>query len=183
MKIEDSGRKINKQDVINLEQRINGKLPDGYINFLKRYNGGSPEKFRGFDIKDSRYFLNGSVVESAVSFFFAIDYELKILDIYENIRIFKDGNRVPDEFLPIADDPCGNLILLCYKGKDYGKIYFWDHEEEADTGEPVTYDNIYYVADSFTEFLDSLFYLEMNKDFVFVSKTYQDGTVESLIEE
>lgn len=38
-----------------------------------------------------------------------------------------------------------------------GKVYFWDHEgEEMDDDSPPTWDNVYLIANSFTEFLDNL---------------------------
>ncbi len=64
--------------------------------------------------------------------------------------------RMPAELLPIGHDPGGNLICLAYRGEQRGTIYYWDHEMEAEEGEPATWDNLYPLAKSFTEFLNGL---------------------------
>ncbi|MGL5784970.1 MAG: SMI1/KNR4 family protein, partial [Alphaproteobacteria bacterium] len=66
--------------------------------------------------------------------------------------------RIPLNTIPIANDQNGNLVLLSVKGSDRGKIYFWDHEMEADTdhGETPDYSNLTLVADSFDEFIQNL---------------------------
>jgi hypothetical protein len=59
---------------------------------------------------------------------------------------------------PISYDSFGNLILIAIKNADRGKIYFWDHEMEADPnqGEVPDYSNLTLIADSFDEFINSL---------------------------
>jgi hypothetical protein len=37
------------------------------------------------------------------------------------------------------------------------EILYWDHEEEADEGEEPTYDNVYLIANSFTDFINGLY--------------------------
>ena len=58
--------------------------------------------------------------------------------------------------IPIADDPGGNAICLGMSGNERGKVYFWDHEMEADEGDEPTFENVYLVAESFASFLKSL---------------------------
>ena len=60
--------------------------------------------------------------------------------------------RWPARFLAIAIDGFGNRFLLSLGMPDYGDVYFWDHEQEADEGEPPTEDNLNLVAHSFAEF-------------------------------
>lgn len=38
--------------------------------------------------------------------------------------------------MPIATDSFGNKLCIGVKGKHYGKIYFWDHENEAGSRNP-----------------------------------------------
>ena len=68
------------------------------------------------------------------------------------------GNRIPENMLPIGRDIYGNLVLLSIKGSDRGKVYFWDHEMEADPAqeEVPDYSNLTLIADSFDEFINSL---------------------------
>ena len=67
-----------------------------------------------------------------------------------------DQVRMPEELVPIAHDPGGNQICIAVAGPKTGAVYFWDHEEEADDDETPGYDNVYLIANSFNEFLNSL---------------------------
>jgi hypothetical protein len=66
------------------------------------------------------------------------------------------AGRVPDGLLPIGTDPFGNVFCLGLGGAWRGKVWFWDHESEADEGEPPRVDNLSMVAASFTSFLAAL---------------------------
>jgi hypothetical protein len=65
-------------------------------------------------------------------------------------------DRVPNTLLPVARDPGGNLLCLQLSEQDYGKVYFWDHEDEVAEGETPGFDNVYFVAASFDELLNNL---------------------------
>lgn len=121
------------------------KLPKSYKKFLVEVNGGIP-KNSGFRFKDDS---NGSLLSG----FYGI-----VPDRYYNLLFYCGvySSRVPSNTLPIAGDQLGNIILLSVKGQDYGKVYFWDHEREADEGETPDYSNLSLVADSFEEFLEKL---------------------------
>ena len=122
-------------------------LPKSYKHFLLLYNGGEPTN-RNFNFKNMS---DGSCVDEFFGFIKSFNLNLLLKQKYA-------GERVPENTLPIANDSFGNLLLLSVKGKDRGKIYFWDHEMEADPdqGEAPSYDNMTLIADSFTEFIDSL---------------------------
>jgi hypothetical protein len=66
----------------------------------------------------------------------------------------------PAGFVPIADDPGGNLYLLdCDRNSDRnGKVYFWNHEGAEPTEDPAlsNFKNITLLFDSFSQFLDAL---------------------------
>ncbi len=63
-------------------------------------------------------------------------------------------SRIPPGFVPIGVDSFSNLFCLGAVGTDYeSKIYFWDHELEADDDETPTLENMTFIANSFTEFL------------------------------
>ncbi len=66
--------------------------------------------------------------------------------------------RIPSDLFPIGYDTCGNLILIGDTGPNAGKIYFWDHECEADPdeGEVPDYRNVHFIAESFDAFFASL---------------------------
>jgi hypothetical protein len=74
---------------------------------------------------------------------------------------------MPDTMIPIADDGGGNQICLGIKGKERGKVYYWDHHNEwdeqdylEDYGEPmppeVKFQNVYLIAKSFEDFIQRL---------------------------
>jgi len=146
MKISDKlGASASLNEIISFEIKYNFKLPDDYRNFLKNFNGGRPEKnYRVF----TYYKQDGSKSNSLVDWFNGLidglHYSLEEdIDIYEG--------RIPEDMLPIASDPFGNLVLLGV-GANNG-IWFWDHEiEPFDTGS----DGIYKVTDNFESFVNML---------------------------
>ncbi|WP_349632612.1 SMI1/KNR4 family protein [Peribacillus simplex] len=71
----------------------------------------------------------------------------KVIDIYEY--------RLPDGFIPIADDPAGNAICLDTKVPYMGNIYFWDHEQEPE--DPDDMSNVYFLANDINEFIENLY--------------------------
>lgn len=90
------------------------------------------------------------------------------------LEIFNDyQDTLPKKLIPFAFDPSGNLICFDYKDyKDYEDdpiVVFWEHEnalekemliqEEGLTEEQAEErerENVFYVAPTFTEFLDKL---------------------------
>jgi hypothetical protein len=83
-------------------------------------------------------------------------------DSLERYTVTHD-DRVPKNLLPIASDWSGNLICLSINGDDFGKIYFWSHEEEGEleSGKSPDYHNVYFVSNSFTEFINGLYEFEI----------------------
>jgi|SRR5690625_15172 len=89
-----------------------------------------------------------------------------IVDTYID---YKDS--LPEKIIPFAFDPAGNLICFDYKNSDTDPIVvFWEHEGAAEksvlinnegmteeAAERKARENIYYVADSFTDFLNQLY--------------------------
>src|SRR5262249_55045792 len=72
------------------------------------------------------------------------------------LELYRDQDRVPVWLLPVADDSFSNLFALSVREKDRGTVWFWDHENEADEGEPPAEGNIRPVARDWRAFLDSL---------------------------
>jgi len=134
-----------EQDLDEFENLIKSPLPPDFRNFLLTQNGGTPDK--------STITVNGN--DRVVQKIYALVNESKIYTLTHLISVYK--NRVPAGMLPFGDDPAGNLYLIRLDpGEFYGKIYFWDHENEADTEEQPFYENIYFIANSFYEFLKKL---------------------------
>jgi len=83
-----------------------------------------------------------------LGFFYGVGskYDIsKILDRYIH--------RIPKNHIPIAELPGGDQLCMDVNinSSEYGKIYSWDHENESN-GE---YENVYLVANSFSDFINS----------------------------
>lgn len=139
--------KINTSEsaIASLEKRLDIVLPSEYKEHILKYNGGYPNK-ECFDTQGGG--------RSKIHYFYAI-YDGKYSNFEKSFNTFKvKEKRMLTHILPIAHDDGGNQICISIGDNDYGYIYFWDHEKETD--EP-GYDNMYLIANSFNEFLDSLF--------------------------
>lgn len=124
-------------------------LPFEYKRFLLKSNGGWPAP--------NVFMVPGWHGQASVlDAFCGIHEGRKSERLDLALKTYED--RVPEDLIPIAYDAGGNVICLGWKGERKGKVYFWDHEDELDEdGDFVTdYRNVYLVANSLQEFLDSL---------------------------
>ncbi len=111
-KIINPNPKINEEQLTNFEKQIGVRLPEDYREFMLLNNGGEPDKIE-FTVKK----YGGSIIQR----FFGLGSTLYDTDNFDYIlRTFK--NRVPPDFLPIASDMLGNLVLIGIKQKYEGKI-------------------------------------------------------------
>lgn len=155
LKIKASHHSITESDLKTLEQRLNLRLPEQYWSFLLAHNGGWPIP-NAFNLKNQSGPYTGSIVDK----FLAIGAEPQD-DFYDYYNTFKIINkRLPDNLVPIAYDPGGNLICISTSGHDTGYIYFWDHEleEKEDLNRAVDL-----IAENLQVFLDGLFTVEQIK--------------------
>lgn len=131
-----------------VERRIGRPIPPEYREFLLVHNGGYPEP-ADFEITCH----NGRVMPVSVEWFFPVEAADSI-DLEQVLRRYR--GRYPEELFPFACDPGGNLICIAVAGEKAGQIWYWDHEEEAEEGEPPTWDNLYPVSESLNAFLTAL---------------------------
>ena len=133
------------------EQLLDVSLPADYRRFLVMSNGGhcggalwyigpSPE---GRETEAGVHHVYGFQRKSCFSL-------AATRECYQS-----DGQvRIPLALLPIMDDPFGNAICLGVRDEHYGRVYFWDHEQEPDPeewdGRVETAGNITLIANSFT---------------------------------
>lgn len=125
-------------DVERLEQRIGHELPPDYRNYLLTRDGGRLQD------NDQALKVVFGVREDAPDW----------AKMFNKLDVFH--GRHPDWLVPVAQDEYGNLFALSVRDQDYGSVWFWDHEEEADEDEPPSEDNIELRASSWTEFMLSL---------------------------
>ena len=148
----ECGPPIFEADVVRLERRIECTLPTRYREFLLRHNGGRPS----LEIFPIDGLENNSF--DGIQVFFSIKSEIESCDLYWNLEVM-DG-RLPANLFAIACTDCGDLICLSLFGDDEGSVFFWDIHQEQ---EFPTYDNVYFIASSFDEFIDRLY--EEGSDF------------------
>jgi hypothetical protein len=134
---------ITSKKLADFEQRTRLCLPQDYQHFLLGTNGGipSPNSFLvpecGEAIADILYGLSNPTAPCD------LDYELAQSQLYDPL---------PEGFLPIGRDPGGNTLLLATCGEYEGQVFFWDRGGLwRRDGQ-----NTFFVASSFTEFLNSL---------------------------
>jgi hypothetical protein len=135
--------------IAQFEARRGVLLPAEYKAFLLESNGGSPTP--------NVFLVPGWHGKgNSVMYFYGI-HEAEKVDRLDSACDTYD-ERIPADLIPIAYDANGNAICIGWKGKRKGKIYFWDHEDELDeNGDFVQdYRNVFLLADSLQEFLDSL---------------------------
>lgn len=149
------GAKLNEENIKEFEKALNIRLPQDYIEFLIKNNGGTPEGNLVFDFYD----IGNSKEDSTIISFFEQIYlannsSFKNNHIKAGYCALVDSRQIPPHFLPIADDVYGNIIFICTDGKDRGNVFFGDHELEVkETG----YIVLSKIANSFTEFLNKLY--------------------------
>jgi len=149
VKILDAKNSLDSKVLDALEQSWAMKLPKDYRDFLLEYNGGSPDKTLFHFIN-----YNNKRDSSLINEFFGI-YKSHVNNLLQNIKDI--GDRYPLDSFPIADDQFGNRICLIVKGKNRGKVYFWDHELEVEIKETDNpYCNMFFIANSFNDFLNML---------------------------
>lgn len=143
-KIELIHDELSLKDLEMFEREHNLNIPDLYRDFLLTYNGGYADP--------NVFYISSEEGESVLNVFYGIG------NMYNNLEKKFDffDEIVEIGFIPIASDSGGNQICLGVNERFYEKIYFWDHEQEADED----MGNMYFLAENINEFLDGLYDLE-----------------------
>ena len=142
MKIIPYGTTTN-EEISKLETELNTPIPQDYKNFLLNHNGGTPEiRYAEFYVED----LDESI-------YLQVLYGIGIKDL----DISEWSNMWPSDLLPhsiIIGHIMGNgFILLVNDGENNG-IYYYDHAYTFPQSSDE--ENTYFIASTFTEFIDSL---------------------------
>lgn len=135
---------LNIKELQDFEKENSIELPDDYRGFLIKFNGGTPLK---------PYLKE---MDTIISNFYGIVEEPDWFSLFDAIADY-DG-RIPEYYIPIADDSFGNILIMCLAEKNYGQIAFWDHEKETEKkdGGYYYYDNVTVIASSFTDLINKL---------------------------
>ncbi|MBC1359129.1 SMI1/KNR4 family protein [Listeria booriae] len=143
MKLSNPNGKIKEDDIQKFES-INGfVLPKAYRLFLLENNGGETEP--------STFFISENEGISVLNSFFGLG------DIYENLQDFVEiyDERLPDGFIPIGNDPAGNVICVSINESSSDNIYFWDHEQEIEN--PNEMSNVFFLANDIEAFINNFY--------------------------
>lgn len=142
-KIYGSHVNLSLEQIEIFENENNIKLTEQYINFLLKWNGGK--------VVPNLFMTSNEQGSSVLNVFYGIG------DMYDNLTDFIEimYERLPEGFIPIGDDPSGNVICLGTKNRCYDKVYFWDHEQEPENPDDMS--NMYFLANDIYEFLDNLY--------------------------
>ena len=149
--LEESYAPLSPSRLEEVESRPVIKLPRDYRALLLAHNGGRP-------IPDA-FRMSGRW--EMVDRFLGI-HEGEHDNLLDYVKAY--AGRLSPELLPMAHDAFGSLICLAVRGPEHGGVYFWDHEWEAERGQPPGHDNITCAAESFDAFLAALISLPEETD-------------------
>ena len=152
VEITGSETSLTDETLKKFEEKNSIKLPLEYRNFLLQVNGGYPDP-------DCFKFHDGSEGSSIDKIFGVCSNKKLSLQAY----IDEYHDRMPKHIIPIGRDPGGNYICISTAKQDFGKVYFWDHELEADLdkGESPSYENLTLISENFSDFIDSLYEIDI----------------------
>lgn len=142
--ISDHGPRITETELQCLEQQLKVELPSEYKDFLVRYNGGRPVP-SGFPVEGHPEKI------LPIQLFFGMGRSFESSCLTWNYT--ESRGRIPEELFPIGRSDTGDWICLCVAEEKRGQVFFWGMLEEMDRP---TWDNVYWVADKFTNFLKIL---------------------------
>ena len=103
---------------------------------------------------------------SGVSVVYGKSHKRNATTVLNKLTTFRD--RMPEGFLPFADDGFGNQLCLNLGSSNHQNVYWWNHElewdeedyqEETGTSMPreAKYQNVYLVANNLSGFFERLF--------------------------
>jgi hypothetical protein len=162
---------MTEKELRAIEKNLGEGLPEDFREFSQTYGAASFGELVEFQLMEAHpvHAVQGALTpipqyeKAPFSHFYGSTKGNQSLA--RKIEIYKE--RMPDKIIPIADDGGGNQICLGIKGKERGKVYYWDHhndpnEEEylEDYGKPmppeVKFQNVYLIAESFEGFIRRL---------------------------
>jgi hypothetical protein len=142
--LKNSAVKITQNELSNFEVSYNLRLPNDYKEFLIKHNGGSPNKI----------FFRKNNADLVVDIFLSLSKEEYSIEKYYANMVIED-KELPEKILPIGIDAFGNIICISCRDEDFGKVYFWDHEEDWDHEDPNDIE-LRLLADNLSFILDNL---------------------------
>lgn len=155
----------SSDEIKQFEEIIGMQLPNDYRQYLLSGGGGvSPKGYYAFKTTEPGVLVLGKYHEEVLLGYLssAVIEENGFSELMTHFRFMNSPEReyafLPDDIITIGSDQGGGSILLGIGGNQKGKIFYLNPnlfpDEEATIG---NYENISFVANSFPEFLDSLY--------------------------
>jgi len=139
---------ITKKEISAFEKLIGFNLPENYSAFLRLNNGGQPKL-------DTLKVRIGKTEELwSINYFYGLHSKEDWASMFVVLNSLK--SRIPNEFIPIANDSGGNYYVLNLSKEKYGQISFWNHNNESENKGINYYKNITFLFKSFSELASSL---------------------------
>jgi hypothetical protein len=173
--VEDKFYPLSEVEITELEKEIGSKLPEDYAWLLQTYGAfmfTNSVQFKSLN-NEPEYkhpeelgIPNGySFSGSEVTMVYGKNTRKGVFTVLEKLKTYRD--RMPEKFLPFADDGLGNQLCLDFAPENYQKVWWWDHElewdaddyeDETGTAMPAAakFQNVYLVANSLAEFFGNL---------------------------
>lgn len=146
-----TNRPSSPEEVRLFEMRWELRLPEGFKRFCLTVNGGVPgptNQFfpveRRFEKFHDEYGCSPTGVPGVSVACFLSLYGKSSVDTL--MELLSETDQLPVERVPVAQEGCGNVLMLSVGKDDFGAFYYWDHELQADCQ----------IADSFEAFLEGL---------------------------
>lgn len=143
---------VTEQDINEAEDLLGKKLPKGYLNFIKKYNGCLFSCLSYFYLyKNHKLNMKNSEVFEEyihVTRIFSLENTMSSLKNYDG---YTDIENFPiKDMLVIGDTILDNPILLSLRSEDYGYVYYltdqWEYSESY----------LLFLVDDFSLFIKNL---------------------------
>jgi cell wall assembly regulator SMI1 len=156
MKFLDVGSQLTNESIARFESELEIELPQDYKRFLLENNGGEPQGNWAFDFFE---FNVPDKTSSIIRYFYKVfDNQTHEVDDLKSIyKALVGSGQILKKYLPIAEDPFGNIIFLGVDKKNFDNVVFGNAElEDPETGYLV----MSIISNNFSEFLNSLYLIE-----------------------
>ena len=131
------------EQIAAFEQKYRLTLAPDYREFLLRHNGGCPQPDACW-IPDQEEFV-------LVSALYGLGRPEELDLAFWHAEF---GDEMPADFVILGEDP-GGAMFIFGPGEENTGVFFWDHQHNfADSSEDAG--NTYFLAETFTAWLDSL---------------------------
>lgn len=132
----------NIESIGKLRDYFNNEIPSDVFDFIKEFGAISFNNEIKIISSDKIPVSNNRDAISVDDFYDLSNKDTSIIKLLNKLS----GN-IPEDLLPICDGEPGDLVVLQMQNINYGKIYYWYHDD----------DKLYLLANNFSNFISKLF--------------------------